>query len=600
MEFTLIKTNKYPLGAYLTSTGIRVSAQMTPGKTSGIILFLENENKPLKIEFPKWAWTGRICSVQLELQDQSDINPFVCKDNRGVRYLLYNGEDVFADPYMTDSDGTKEFGKTAKLYSRVGITNKNSDHNYVDIPMANAVYYMLHVRGYTAHKSSKVKYPGTFGGLSSKLSYIKDLGVTSLVLMPVYEFNEIIKNNDSISAQPDKPDMVNYWGYTQGYYYTPKASYAHSDNPNIEFANLVNDIHKKSMEVILQFYFPGNYSSREITDILRFWHDRYDIDGFQLIGAGIPVNDICLDPELYDCKFIFDDAITRTDEEYNRKHIHIEQSGMVVLRKFLKGDPNSAYEAALQLKMYDPATNPLNYLARQDTMRLIDIVSYNEKHNENNGENGRDGADYNFSWNCGYEGPTRKKNILMLRSKQIRNALALALLGQRAPLIYSGDEFGNTQFGNNNPYNQDNETGYIKWPTTSAGKDLIAFTKRLLEIRLNHPILNCGCTLTGRDYLSLGYPDISLHGEELWRADLGPTSHCFGILYYDKYADSDDDRLLYIIFNMHWEEQQVAIPKLKGDNKWNVLLSSDDNNTYENEKAVCVAPRSFVVLEGIG
>ena len=597
MKYKIKPTHKYPLGAYCTDNGIRVSAEFKPGKECGIILFLDEETEPIKIAFPEWARTGRLVSGEIISLEKS--NPFLSKDGRGVKYLLFEGEDIYLDPYMCDGCGFGDFGVVSSPKSRADISELYEDKEKVYIANNDCIYYMLHVRGYTAHKSSKVSKPGTYQGLISKLGYIRELGATSIILMPVYEFNEIISNPLDSFATGEIGNNINFWGYTEGYYFKPKASFAATNNPNAEFRKLVSEVHKKGMEIILQFWFPDAYSSRKITDVLRFWKNRYCIDGFQLIGSNVPVDDICLDPELYGCKVITEFGINITSDNFNPNHCSIDSSYMIDLRKFLKGDPNSAYQAALRLKTSDPITKPIGFIARQDTMRALDLVSYNEKHNEANGENGRDGADYNFSWNCGYEGITRKKTIISLRERQLKNAWALTLFGQATPLIYGGDEFANTQLGNNNPYNQDNDIGYIKWTNNSLGKEILDFVKQCIKIRNEHPIIHCGFNLTGRDFLSLGYPDVSLHGEELWRADLGPTSHCFGILYFDKYADSNDDRLIYIIYNMHWEEQDIALPKLKSNKGWNVVLTNDINNVYKDKKMIHIAPRSFIILEGI-
>ena len=595
--YTLHKTVPYPLGAAYTQEGVRFVGEFALDADCGVLIYPESSSAPIKIPFPSWAKEGRIRAMEVRFEGRDSVSRFLKdRDGRGVKYLFYSGDEVFPDPRMEDSAGFGAFGEATSCFSRVSTDTSIGNGIHKPIPFHDSVFYMLHVRGYTAHPSSKVKDKGTFRGVIQKLPYIKSLGVTALILMPVYEFNEIIKLPDMIKRGDEPSGMVNFWGYTDGYYFVPKHAYSATGNPVKEMHEMVEAIHKAGIEVILQFKFPQRFSVRDITDLLRFWRTIYNIDGFQLIGGGLPIDDIMSDPLLYGCKILCDDALTRTDEQYNPEHGHMDLGFMTDIRKFLKGDPNSAQAAAFQLRDSDPVSHPVVFIARQDTMRAMDVVSYNEKHNLENGENGIDGADYNYSWNCGIEGVTRKKAVLELRKRQLKNAFALTLLSQGTPLIYGGDEFGNTQFGNNNPYNQDNATGYIKWTSGGFANEVLDFVRKLLDIRHSHPSIGSDHPYTGRDFLSYGYPDISMHGEELWKADIGPTSHSFGILYYDKYNDDKDDRLIYLIYNMHWEAKTIAVPKLKKGMKWEITATTDTANAIDGNK-IEVRPRSIAILE---
>ncbi|MBO4900427.1 MAG: hypothetical protein J5509_09045 [Lachnospiraceae bacterium] len=595
--YTLHKTVPYPLGAAYTPEGVRFVGEFALDADCGVLIYPESASAPIKIAFPSWAKEGRIRAMEVRFEGRDSISRFLKdSDGRGLKYLFYSGDEVFPDPRMEDSAGFGAFGEVTSCFSRVSTDTCIGNGDHYPIPFHDSVFYMLHVRGYTAHPSSKVKDKGTFRGVIQKLPYIKSLGVTAIILMPVYEFNEIIKLPDMIKKGDEPSGMVNFWGYTDGYYFVPKHAYSATGNPVKEMHEMVEAIHKAGIEVILQFKFPQRFSARDITDLLRFWRTIYNIDGFQLIGGGLPIDDIMSDPLLYGCKILCDDALTRTDEGYNPEHGHMDLGFMTDIRKFLKGDPNSAQAAAFQLRDSDPVSHPIVFIARQDTMRAMDVVSYNEKHNLENGENGLDGADYNYSWNCGIEGTTRKKAVLELRKRQLKNAFALTLLSQGTPLIYGGDEFGNTQFGNNNPYNQDNATGYIKWPSSNFAGEILDFVRKLLDIRHSHPSIGSDHPYTGRDFLSYGYPDISMHGEELWKADIGPTSHSFGILYYDKYNDDKDDRLIYLIYNMHWESKTIAVPKLRKGQKWEISITTDEQNAIDGNK-IQVRPRSIIILE---
>lgn len=617
-KYKLSRTELLPYGVSYTDKGIRVSTVMDADSDCGIILFHKDTKEELRISFPAWARQGRICAMEIE-----NINEY-------NTYLLFEGNEIFSDPYSRDAEGYGLFGEPANIVSKIYKDEYVHKYEYVQIPFFESMFYMLHVRGFTAHNSSKIKAAGTFAGLVSKLDYIKKLGFNSIILMPVYDFNEIISIKSQVEVK-DINDMVsnslltpgdevpenikelgnfsktagnaknltnvNFWGYADGFYYMPKHTYSYTKDANKEFHELVDEIHKRDMEVILQFVFKPSFSVISIIDVLRFWRIQYRIDGFQLIGTGLPIIDILNDPVLYGCKLLYDDPVDSGTSVVNKMHGQVDFGFMMDARRFLKGDPNMASIMAGRLRDANPKRNPINTIAKQDSMRLYDIVSYNEKHNLDNGENGRDGADINLSWNCGVEGITKKKNIMSLRKKQIKNALTIMMLSQGAPLIFSGDEFGNTQFGNNNPYNQDNATGYIKWPGNKIGKEILDYTAKLIEIRKRNPAFGSDKMLLGRDPLSYGYPDVSMHGANLWRADLGPSSHAFGILYFNKYFDADNEELVYVIYNMYWEEQDIALPVFEKNRKWKICLTSDEKNVLNDEKVIRMEPRSVAIIE---
>ena len=247
--------------------------------------------------------------------------------------------------------------------------------------------------------------------------------------------------------------------------------------------------------------------------------------------------------------------------------------------------------------IFDQRNNPrncavVNYLADYDGFSLYDMVSYDRKHNEANGEYNRDGTDHNYSWNCGFEGECRKKSVLDLRKKQIKNALAFLFLSQGVPYLFSGDEFGNTRYGNNNAYCQDNDTGYIKWKTGKLQDEILGFTKVLIRFRKEHSILHSQKELKILDTLGCGYPDISYHGTEAWRPDLSYISRMIGIMLCGNYAEKQDEPSIYIAYNMHWIEHELALPKLpKGEKFVPVLWSEEimrpvsDDSVGKNEAA---------------
>ena len=200
----------------------------------------------------------------------------------------------------------------------------------------------------------------------------------------------------------------------------------------------------------------------------------------------------------------------------------------------------------------------INYLTNYEGLTLMDLVSYERKHNEENGENNRDGFENDFSWNCGQEGPCKKKAVVRLRKKQIKNALTMLFLSQGSPLIFMGDEFGNSQKGNNNPYCQDNEITWLNWNNLNANRDIFDFTKNLIAFRKAHGVLHQPAPLRMMDYKMCGYPDMSYHGELPWKPDTSAYSRQLGILYCGRYGASTketEEEFLFITYNMHWEKQ---------------------------------------------
>lgn len=282
------------------------------------------------------------------------------------------------------------------------------------------------------------------------------------------------------------------------------------------------------------------------------------------------------------------------------------------MRKWLKGDADSLGGAIYRMRRNPDTCAVVNYIANQDGFTLQDMVSYEKRHNEANKENNQDGSVYNYSWNCGAEGPTRKKAIRTLRTQQVKNALLMVLLSQGTPLIYGGDEFGNSQQGNNNAYCQDNEIGWVDWSRARLNQSMVDFVKEAVILRKSHPVLHMSCEPRGMDYLSLGYPDISYHGDRAWFGDMEPGNRQIGIMYCEGYGtdDSREDGFLYLACNLHWETQRLALPHLPDRMRWSVVMKTceeeepqcswivqDEEEKTEALKYVAVPARTILVLE---
>jgi glycogen operon protein len=237
---------------------------------------------------------------------------------------------------------------------------------------------------------------------------------------------------------------------------------------------------------------------------------------------------------------------------------------------------------------------------------MMDLVSYERKHNEANGENNRDGENFNHSWNCGVEGKSRKKKIVALRQKQMKNAFMLLFFSQGTPLILAGDEFENTQGGNNNPYCIDDEISWLNWKAASTAGEMYKFVKELIQFRDEHKILHRPKPLMACDQRSCGYPDVSYHGSSAWYNAMEPFNRNIGIMYCSRYAQDDktdkrDDELIYVAYNMHWEPHELALPKVAEGCIWKAVICSGDikkDVIISENRMLSVEPRTTVILLG--
>ena len=606
---TIIKEKPYPLGCYIDyDKSLVVRAVFDDSKQCGITLYSDSgknpEEKSLTIKLSNDVKRGRIYSARIKgIENIDEYNS----------YNYFEGESYFCDPYARHVLGLESFGKDvktsdirAKLENKAMIRAAQNEFNWgkeasPHIPYENSFIYLLNVRGFTQSSSSGVASAkrGTFSGIIEKLPYLKSLGVTTLELMPVYEMNcvenslkelgnGIYSKNGSIVDKTSIKPKINFWGYKKGYYFAPRASYC--ENPQDaenEFKNFVKTLHDNNMEVVLQFFFNENENESMIIDALRFWRCNYHVDGFHLKGARIPLTLITRDPLFDDVKiwhewfdygqmFGAGKPRERLLSEYNNTFLYAS-------RRFLKSDDNTAGEFLKVMTSNSAEHGVINYICDYEGFRLIDLVSYEHKHNEENGENNKDGSDNNLSWNCGIEGRTRKHTILELRKKQIKNILTMLFMAQGTPMIFSGDEFGNSQGGNNNPYCQDNETGWVDWKALDRNQDIFEYVKFLVGLRFSHNVLHYKAPFKLMDYLSCGYPDLSCHGKDAWRPDMSGYSHILGMLYCGLYDDSSKDKpFIYICYNMHWMKSDFALPKLPDGLRWKMLSDTSAEEVLSN------------------
>ncbi len=290
------------------------------------------------------------------------------------------------------------------------------------------------------------------------------------------------------------------------------------------------------------------------------------------------------------------------------------------LRRFWRGDESQVAELAYRLSgssdLYQhngrrPYAS-INFITAHDGFTLNDLVSYNEKHNEANGENNADGHNDNLSWNGGIEGATDDPDIQALRERQKRNFLATLFFSQGVPMLWAGDECGRTQYGNNNAYCQDNELSWFNWDWSEADCELLEFTRQIIAIRRSFPLLHRrkffqGRRIRGKDIRDIRWlkPDGNDMSEQEWDTHY---ARCLGMLLngeamdeYNEQGDRIKDGVLLLLINGHWEPISFTLPGTKEEPDWQYLITTAQSKPPLKNSLACgeiceLQPRSLVLL----
>jgi glycogen operon protein len=551
----------------------------------------------------------------------------------------------------------------------------------LDRPYAETIAYEVHVRGFTMrHPDVPPELRGTFAGLAhdAATSYLRDLGVTAVELLPVHE--------SVPEAFLPELGLTNYWGYNTIGFFAPHQAYSaavRGGQPGgqvTEFKNMVKALHLAGIEVILDVVYnhtaeggengptlcfrgldnPGYYrlasgdpqryydttgtgnslnadgpfALRLIMDSLRYWVTEMHVDGFRFdLAATLAREDgsfdqfasffdlVGQDPVVSAVKLIAEPWDVGQADSYDLGRFPgqwREWNGRYrdCVRDFWRSRETGVAEFATRFSgsadLYGGArrrpTASVNMVTTHDGFTLRDLVSYNVRHNEANGEGGRDGTADNRSWNCGAEGPTSDPAVNALRARQSRALLATLLLSSGVPLLLGGDEIGRSQLGNNNAYSQDNEISWFDWAGADTG--LRAYVRRLIALRRAHPVFRRQRYLTGAEAAEVGW--YSAAGcpvsDEQW-AD--PTMHALAVYLDgndapDEAADGspllDDD--FFILVNAYWEAVPFTLPQVRDwPQTWFVELDSYDPAVSAAREfprhtgdAVVARPRSLIVL----
>jgi glycogen operon protein len=691
-DFNLRPGKPLPFGATIVPGGINFSVYSRYATSCEVVLFKKREYEPFGIiPFPDEFRIGNVFTMIVFDLDYENIEYGFRMDGsyepeNGHRY---DRTKILLDPYAKAIGGRDVWGLKPDWENpyqhRARITFDDFDwegDRFLEIPIEDIIIYEMHIRSFTCHPSSAVKYPGTFSAVREKIPYLKELGVNCIELMPIYEFDEF--ENSRVSPITGK-HLMNYWGYSTVGFFAPKAGYAASGKFGMEVDELkalVRELHKNGIEIILDvvlnhtaegnekgpyisfrgidnksyyiltadgYYF--NFSGcgntlncnnpivrNMILDCLRYWASEYHIDGFRfdlasILGRnqdGVPMNNpplletLAFDPILGKCKLIaeaWDAGGLYQVGSFPSWGRWAEWNGKYRddLRKFLKSDEGIS-EAMIQRIQGSPdlyrgfgrnACTSVNFITCHDGFTLMDLVSYNYKHNEANDENNMDGNNDNLSWNCGWEGSTENYEIIKLRRKQIKNAISILMISQGIPMILSGDEMGNTQYGNNNAYCQDNEISWLDWELLNNNNEIFEFFKKIIAFRKAHPVLKSKSHFENRDYVGSGYPDISWHGTTTWQPDISDFNRTLAVMFCGKHANRGTiiDNYIYSALNMHWEMHGFELPKLPEGLKWHVfsntamrppedIWTNGNEKLLEDQSKILVDSKSVIILVG--
>lgn len=538
------------------------------------------------------------------------------------------------------------------------------------------ILYETHLRGFTIrHPAVPQDQRGTFSGLMHHqvAGYIRDLGVTAIELLPVQAFVDDQHLTEKGLRNYWGYNTIGFFAPQPRYLATPfvnefKEMVAHYHNSGIEIIlDVVYNHTAEGNELGPTLCFKGidnasyyrlapdpryyindtgtgntvNLSHQRVlqmvADSLRYWAQDMRVDGFRFDLATI----LGREPYGFDEGGGFLDAC-RQDPVLSQIKLIAEPwdcgpGGYQVggfppgwaewndrfrdtVRAFWKGDEGQLAELATRLTASADLFNrrgrkpsaSVNFITSHDGFTLNDLVSYNDKHNEANGEDNQDGHSNNLSWNHGAEGPTEDADVRSLRLRQMRNMLATVLCSQGTPMILAGDEFCRTQRGNNNAYAQDNEIGWTDWAAIDEdGRALIEFTRGLIGIRKNQPMLRRGRFLTGAYNEELEIKDatwLSPSGAEMtsesWE---NHCARCLGLILDGRAQPTGirqrgSDRTLFLIVNAHHEEVAFNVPSWPGGKTWRCLIDTnipelDDGREIAFTAQHEVGGRSFLLLE---
>ncbi|MBS1585954.1 MAG: glycogen debranching protein GlgX [Bacteroidetes bacterium] len=699
MEHKMYPGNPFPLGATWDGEGVNFAIYTENATEVELYLF----NGPKGGEYEKYTLTehtGYIRHAYIpgikpgQLYAYRVHGPF--EPQNGHRF---NPNKLLLDPYAKAIAGhiswcpalyAYEQGKDDLTYSKEDSASCMPRCVVIDptfawegdkapkIPWHKTVIYETHVKGFSKlNQKIPEEIRGTYAALAhpETIRYLQELGITAVELMPVHYFA-----NDQHLVEKG---LSNYWGYSTINYFAPTNHYSVNGTSHgtvNEFKNMVKELHKAGIEVILDVVYnhtaEGNQMGptlsykgidnsvyyrlaedkryymdytgtgntlnvrlpavlRLIMDSLRYWVQEMHVDGFRFDLAATLAREfhevdrlsafldvIYQDPVISQVKLIAEpwDVGEGGYQVGNFPPGWSEWNGKYrdCMRDFWRGADSMLGEFAERLTgssdLYkDDSRKPtasINFITAHDGFTLADLVSYNEKHNDANGENNNDGESNNRSWNCGAEGPTDNPDIIELRHRQQRNFLTTLFLSQGVPMLVAGDEIGKTQQGNNNAYCQDNEISWLHWD--EADTDLLEFTKKLTALFAQHPVFRHkgwfqGQTIRGTKTEDIAWfkPQGNKMTEEDWTNGFAKSLAVYlngkGIKSPDAEGNKVVDDNFYLVFNAYDDQLDFILPPERYGKQWiKIIDTADPKNTeqatYKAGNKINVTGRSVVVL----
>lgn len=672
----------YPLGATLDGGGVNFAVFSEHATQVELCLF---DDDGVETRVPVRNKTAFIWHVYVpELQAGTRYGYRVYGPYEPENGHRFNPEVVLLDPYAKATDGPVRwdegaFGyelghpegdlvqeKRPQLGAPRGVVVDTTFDWEDDAPLGTALHrsiiYEAHVRGLTqTHPGVPEELRGSYSGIAHPaiLSYLRELGVTAIELMPVHAF---VDDKHLLDR-----GLRNYWGYNSIGFFAPDPRYASDSRRGSEvreFKSMVKALHRAGIEVILdvvynhtaegnhlgptlsfkgfdnknyyrlvgeqpRYYFDttgtGNTLNVRhpqvlalIMDSLRYWADEMHVDGFRFDLAA------SLARQLHEVDQL-SSFFTLIHQSPNLRHAKmiaepwdIGEGGYQVgnfpvrwaewngryrdsVRQLWRGAPGRAAEIGYRLTgssdLYQGSgrmpSASINFVTAHDGFTLRDLVTYEHKRNEENGESNADGSNDNDSFNCGHEGPTSDPEVRALRKRQMRNFLTTLLLSQGTPMLLGGDEFGRTQHGNNNAYCQDNPVSWYNWQWGEEEKALFEFTKRLIALRRAHPALHRtnffrGEPVLGTDFHDLRWfrPDGAPMTGDDWAGSGTRELTVFlagrGIGDVDEFGRAIVDDNLAILINAGPEPREFTLPELgHAQDSWQLVLDTADDDAEE-------------------
>ena len=638
----------FPLGATVNPFGVNFSLYSKNAKAVELLLFdREDHSKPSHI-------------IPLDLKNNRTFHYwhiFVVGIGHGQLYgyrvhgenapekgLRFDDTKVLLDPY-TKGVVSDTYNRGAAVqpgdncaFAMKSVVVDVSQYDWegdrpLNLPFANSVIYELHVGGFTKNPNSGVptKWRGTYRGLIEKIPYLKELGITTVELMPVQQFDPY-----------DVPDynLTNYWGYNPVAFFAPHNGYATSGDPLKavnEFRDMVKALHKARIGVLLDVVFnhtaEGNHEGptlcfrgienrayytleedqqyyknfsgtgntlranhsvmrRLIRDCLRYWVSEMHVDGFRFDLASVLSRDengypmqnapilwsIDSEPVLASTKIIaeaWDLNLYQLGNFTGERWAEWNGQYRDNIRRFLKGEQGTAKAFARRISAsYDvfkdllrDPNRSINFVTCHDGFTLNDLVSYNEKHNLANDENNRDGVNDNYSWNCGHEGPTDDPVVEQLRVRQIKNFMTILMISQGTPMFTMGDEVRRTQQGNNNAYCQDNELSWFDWDLVEQQQDLLGFVTKLIQFNLSMPFFQEEHFWVAPEPISS--TKIEFHGTRLHQPDWNDHSHSIAF----NLANREFGSSIHVMVNAYWKPLVFELPR-EPYHKWKKIIDT--------------------------